>query len=93
MGNLGVGIWMIEAFYLYGSHAAGGGFWLGLICGLLLFALTRTYYWPSPAALIGYRRTAGPTCALGSAVRAPRSSSSAPSRSIFVPRAPWLSSM
>ena len=68
MNDLSFGIWMIQAFYLYGTHVAAVGFWLGLICGLLLFALTRAFYWPSPAAPISYRRAAGLTCALGSAV-------------------------
>jgi len=68
LDDLGVGVWIIEAFYLYGSHAAGVGFWLGLICGLLLSALTRTFSWPSPASPSGYLKAAGLTCALGSAV-------------------------
>jgi hypothetical protein len=68
LGDLGLGlVWLIGAFYVDGLHAAGVGFWLGLICGLLLFALTRTFYWPSPATPIGYRRAAGLTCALASA--------------------------
>jgi hypothetical protein len=67
--DLGLGLgWMISAFYVDGLHAAGVGFWLGLICGLVLFALTRTFYWPSPATPIGYCRAAGLTCALASAL-------------------------
>ena len=69
LGDLGLGLVpLISAFYVDGSHAVGVGFWLGLICGLLLFALTRTFYWPSPATPIGYRRAAGLTCALASAL-------------------------
>ena len=66
--DLGFGVWMIQAFYLYGTHVVAVGFWLGLICGLLLFVLTRAFYWPGPARPIAYRAAAGLTCALGSAV-------------------------
>jgi hypothetical protein len=68
IGNLGLGVWIIEAFYLDGTHVVAVGFWLGLICGLLLFVLTRGFYWPSPTRPIAYRGAAGLTCALGSAV-------------------------
>jgi hypothetical protein len=68
IGHLGLGVWILIAFYLDGTHVVAVGFWLGLICGLLLFALTRAFYWPSPARPIAYRGAAGLTCALGSAV-------------------------
>lgn len=35
VGSLGLGVWILEAFYLDGTHVVAVGFWLGLICGLV----------------------------------------------------------
>lgn len=66
-----LGALLLGAFYgalLGGVVGALAGLVLGLLDGIVLFALARAFYYPVPADAQRYRRTAGATCALTSAL-------------------------
>jgi hypothetical protein len=62
----GLVYWVVSLGVMFGFLGAIVGLPLGLLCGLLVFALTRAFHWPQPTDPDGYRRAAGLMCALGS---------------------------
>lgn len=62
-GSLAVGLfWVIGTAILFGFFGAVVGVVLGSLCGLLLFAITRVFYWLDPSTSTSYRRVAGLIC-------------------------------
>ena len=69
-GELATGgvFWGTAMIIVAGSVGAVVGLALGLLCGLLLFAVTRGLHYPRLLGPDSYPRTAGRLCAAGSAI-------------------------
>lgn len=61
-------VYLLGAMVIFGALGSVVGLALGLLCGLLLFALTNAFFHPLPTDTAWYRRAAGWVCATASAL-------------------------